>query len=206
MKHPRKGTNNGRKAEEILRNGKDLREKLAMLPEQEFRKYVREKYDVDSQHVRDWIRVFERFGNRTALIQDLPETMICMLVDPFLEMEIVERLLADRRNGKIKLDCRSMQQAIKEIKEGKNPGKQQKAEEPIISPFSSLLEQARLAKKRIDTKTAIFHENLRENQARISQCNAEKREWARMLHSLYELFSEGEDLDTITDDPTQVTG
>jgi hypothetical protein len=177
MESPHRGTNNGRRADEILENGMILSEKITELADQEFRNYVRANYHVERKQAQDWINAFERFGDTPKLIEDLPETIIRILASPSLEMTDVEQLIADRRNGRIKPDVRSMEAAASECRRHRGPIKQE--DRPIRMSFSPqmlpLLEDIRLQKNTIETRKAALQEEIKEYDNRLAALYEERK-------------------------------
>ena len=137
-------------AEDIIINGKALKEPFDQLSRQDFEAYARREYDIDYRRALDWLNIERRFANRLDLINGLTEATIRRLAAPFLTMTDVERIIAQIRAGTIKSDYRSVEQAIRSFKAIKPT---QEGSTVQVSSSMSLLESPQFSQRTLENRT-----------------------------------------------------
>jgi hypothetical protein len=135
-------------SEYILASGKALMEPFERLSHQDFKAYAKQEYNADYRRSLDWMNTAKRFEDRPELIKDLPETVIRKLAAPCLE-SYYEQIISDIRAKRVKPDCRSVNNAIREYKKNAKAGYQQE-ESDATSDFMYSSQSTPLPKTALD--------------------------------------------------------
>jgi len=170
--------------EEILANGKLLREQFDQLSHQDFERYARKTFDIDYRRALDWMNIVRRFEENPGRIRGLSEAVIRRLAAPSLLMPDVEQILLEIRTGKIKSDYRSVEKAIRNLKEAKLQQEESVTTLPNAAHSSKiststhdvqpLVEQMKHRKQKLEDEKADFQLKLSDWEKKLSTLRTRK--------------------------------
>jgi len=173
----------GRSAEEVLRNGRDLMVKQNKLSSQDFEAYTAAAYYIDVQRGIEWINIVKKLGDHPERIKDFSETALRKLAHPSSDIAIAERIISRVLAGEITSSVRSVYREFEKSEQKSTSNKE--ADEFSFDPkSSSRLNEIKLWKRELEAENISSQRKIEKEQTVISQRNTRIKQISDFINSL----------------------